>query len=118
MFAEAQEATRKDVQRAFGVLQARFAMVSMPSRRWFIKTLRSIMRCCIILHNMINEDERGDDYEVLLALGDAPVLLPRNNNDQSMRDFILQQRKIMDAGVHSQLRTDLVEHVWEHWPAR
>lgn len=113
-----QESTRKDVERAFGVLRARFGMVSMPSRRWYIKTLKVIMRCCIILHNMIIEDKRGEELEDLVALANLPVILPRTNNDQSLRDFMIQQRRIMDPGVHSQLRTDLVDHIWEHRPAR
>ena len=33
-FAELQEGYRKDVERAFGVLQARFAIIRGPSRFW------------------------------------------------------------------------------------
>jgi hypothetical protein len=33
-FTRAQEAVRKDVERAFGVLQSRFAMVRGPARWW------------------------------------------------------------------------------------
>ncbi|MCH1922784.1 transposase, partial [Shewanella sp. A3A] len=56
-FAKAQEAVRKDVERAFGVLQARFAIVRGPARHWDEKTLGYIMKACVIMHNMIIEDE-------------------------------------------------------------
>ena len=55
LFAKAQEAYRKDVERAVRVLQARF---------FFPETLQDIMKACIILHNMTIEDER-DKNEVV-----------------------------------------------------
>ena len=58
LFAAAQESARKDVERAFGVLQARFAIVRGPARFFKQETLKDIMTACIILHNMIVEDER------------------------------------------------------------
>ena len=60
-FAKAQEACRKDVERAFGVLQARFAIVRRPARLWDEDTLRDIMNACVIMHNMIVEDEGVDE---------------------------------------------------------
>ena len=56
-FASAQEAVKKDVEHAFGVLQARFAIVRGPARFFHLETLKDIMMTCIILHNMIVEDE-------------------------------------------------------------
>ena len=61
LFAKVQEATRKDVERAFGVLQARFAIVRNPVKTLDREKIGKIMRACIILHNMIVEDER-DGY--------------------------------------------------------
>ncbi|XP_049990004.1 putative nuclease HARBI1, partial [Alexandromys fortis] len=58
VFAKAQEAVRKDVERAFGVLQARFAMVARPARTWNKAQLGIFMKACLIMHNMIIEDER------------------------------------------------------------
>ncbi|XP_039682912.1 uncharacterized protein [Medicago truncatula] len=61
LFAKHQESCRKDIERAFGVLQARFKIIREPARLWDIADLGIIMRSCIILHNMIVEDER-DTY--------------------------------------------------------
>ena len=58
-----QEAARKDIERAFGVLQSRFAIVRGPSCFWDKWSLKNIMTCCVILHNMILEDERGMNLE-------------------------------------------------------
>uniref|UniRef100_A0A0D3BLG2 DDE Tnp4 domain-containing protein n=1 Tax=Brassica oleracea var. oleracea TaxID=109376 RepID=A0A0D3BLG2_BRAOL len=57
----ADEGYQKDIERAFGVLQARFKIIREPARMWEISDLAIIMRSCIILHNMIVENER-DTY--------------------------------------------------------
>ncbi|XP_021727166.1 uncharacterized protein LOC110694296 [Chenopodium quinoa] len=57
MSADHQADARKDVERAFGVLQARFAIIRKPSLAYDEDILRDIMKACIIMHNMIVEDE-------------------------------------------------------------
>ncbi|XP_048421441.1 uncharacterized protein LOC125468873, partial [Pyrus x bretschneideri] len=52
-FASCQEGCRKDVERCFGILQARWAIVKGAAK--LLESLRSIMMTCIILHNMIVE---------------------------------------------------------------
>jgi hypothetical protein len=42
-FAQMQEAARKDVERAFGVLQARFAIVRGPAKGWKRKEIGDVM---------------------------------------------------------------------------
>jgi hypothetical protein len=59
-FTEEQEACRKDVERAFGVLQSRWAIVWHPARQWDIQRMWEIMNACVIMHNMIVEEERDD----------------------------------------------------------
>ena len=46
------------MERAFGVLQKRFAIVRDPTEYWRSKVLWKIMTYCIIFHNMIIEDKR------------------------------------------------------------
>ena len=58
LFASTQESCWKDVERAFRVLQSQFAIVVGPSHFWDKNELRDIMTMCIIMHNMIVEDQR------------------------------------------------------------
>nr|KAJ0189884.1 hypothetical protein LSAT_V11C800419480 [Lactuca sativa] len=62
LFAEHQEAARKDVERAFGVLQARFAFLRHPCLLWDKDMIGKIMIACIIIHNMIVEDEHPSEF--------------------------------------------------------
>ncbi|XP_073351791.1 uncharacterized protein [Aegilops tauschii subsp. strangulata] len=59
LFATMQEATRKDVKRAFRVLQDRWGTVRGAAMMWKAETLWPLKTCCVILHNMTVDDE-GD----------------------------------------------------------
>jgi hypothetical protein len=56
-FAARQESERKEIERAFDVLQSRFAGIIGPAYGWDCRNLNDIMVTCTILHNMIVEDE-------------------------------------------------------------
>jgi hypothetical protein len=81
-FASKQESARKDAEQAFGVLQSRFAIVYGHVRCWDEEMLANIMKACIIMHNMIIEDEGamnlGFDHEreinsfILVSYGEIP----------------------------------------------
>ena len=68
-FAKCQEGARKDVERAFGVLQARWEIIKNPVRQWDLGVIENIMIACIIMHNMILEDEKGLHLEPFVDLG-------------------------------------------------
>nr|GFA41832.1 nucleotide-binding, alpha-beta plait [Tanacetum cinerariifolium] len=52
------DCARKDVKRAFGVLQGRWGIIQQPSRSYYGNTLRRVMYSCIILHNLILKDQK------------------------------------------------------------
>ncbi|XP_075662918.1 uncharacterized protein LOC142632380 [Castanea sativa] len=111
-----QEANRKDVERAFGVLQARFAIVRGPARFFYSETLQDIMKACVILHNMIIEDKRDVneamelDYE---QIDDNPTVQLSRERTNEFSEFIETHQCIRDHKIHSQLQVDLVEHLWQ-----
>ncbi|RWR74380.1 RNA polymerase I termination factor [Cinnamomum micranthum f. kanehirae] len=112
-FATAQESARKDVERAFGVLQAHFAIVRGPARFWDRQTLQHIMKACIIMHNMIIEDERDQslppNYDA--REGECSDFLVSRDHTAEFQDFIQNHLCICDKRTHSQLQADLVEHL-------
>ncbi|CAN0925013.1 hypothetical protein LINGRAHAP2_LOCUS34517 [Linum grandiflorum] len=63
LFVERQEGYQKDVERAFGILQAHWAIVCNPVRSWDVPSLKNIMLVCIILHNMIVENEQVNEFD-------------------------------------------------------
>ena len=112
MCTKHQEFVRKDVERAFGVMQARFAVVRNPSSLWDKNKIGNIMRVCIILHNMIVEDER-DSY------GNASVFEQGEDEDTT---FVVRRptnlgatmgrrADVRDTSDHHQLKADLVENI-------
>ncbi|XP_010682313.3 uncharacterized protein LOC104897188 [Beta vulgaris subsp. vulgaris] len=82
LFTQHQEAVRKDVQRAFGVLQARFAIIRKPALAWNKDILWKIIMACIIMHNMIVEDER-DTYQNYRDPNEYDQLQTQNNEGSS-----------------------------------
>lgn len=69
LFAAGQEAVRKDVERAFGVLVARFHILTCGCRLWYKSDIQNVMKACVIIHKMVVEARR-DNYESgMAALG-------------------------------------------------
>ncbi|XP_028122249.1 uncharacterized protein LOC114319439 [Camellia sinensis] len=117
LFARMQEACRKDVERAFGVLQARFNIVSVPARGWSDEDLYYIMKTCIILHNMIIEDERDipeNEHSAAQLETDTSNLgcqVSRDPNEEYAQ-FMLNRQRIRSVEAHNVIRNDLIEHLW------
>ena len=110
-FTKAQESARKDIERAFGVLQARFAIVRGPARFWDKETLVDIMTCCVILHNMIIEDER--ELNLPCFYDNVGTRVQPQRNPDRLEAFLAAHRSIEDAQTHHQLTQDLIDHHWQ-----
>ena len=54
-FASWQESARKDIERAFGVLQRKFHFLLNSIELWYVSDLHEIVLSCLILHNMMVE---------------------------------------------------------------
>ncbi|XP_020266405.1 uncharacterized protein LOC109841893 [Asparagus officinalis] len=123
------ESCRKDVERAFGVLQARFAIVRQPARTWDLEVLGKIMRACIILHNMIVEDERDSYSRNWENIDFEPSNNPSSSASSSVQTDVLPKfqvhvrdrsgsdnhtrAELRDRSQHIQLKKDLIEHIWQ-----
>ncbi|XP_012841195.1 PREDICTED: uncharacterized protein LOC105961512 [Erythranthe guttata] len=114
LFARKQEAVRKDVERAFGVLQIRWGITQGPVRYWSKTDLCDIMKTCIILHNMIIEDERETEYDVWKPLPEENIFPPEYGRDPSILVSHISARlgRIRNRRTNEVLRSDLTNHLW------
>ncbi|CAM8947327.1 unnamed protein product [Rhodiola kirilowii] len=128
LFARYQESYRKDVERAFGILRARWEILKKPARGWKANDLGYIMKTCIILHNMIIEDERPeneddesdddiDHVQERISRAVARYDTEPYDGGQSYHPILLEQwlsrvRLIRSTTLHQQLKNDLVQHLW------
>ena len=113
-FAQHQEAIRKDVERAFGVLQSRFAIVRHPARTWSKELIWEVMPACVIMHNMIVEDERDDARLFDQGWEFQSQLIQPIPGQASFQQYIHVLDEMQDRETHIQLQDDLVNHVWVH----
>ena len=120
LFAERQEAARKDVERAFGVLQARFAIVRNPALLWEKEKISNIIRACIILHNMIVEEER-DGYtrynisefvEGETSRSSEVDFSFSTNMPSNLGNILAIRSELRDQRKHQRLKTDLIENIF------
>ena len=113
--ATQQETCRKDVERAFGVLQSRFAIIAGPVRFWRKEILHDIMTTCIILHNMIIEDERDLSAPIEEATAPPPEVEMVVDEDVRFQQFMSRYRQIRDKDAHFALCNALIDHLWERY---
>ncbi|XP_057790696.1 uncharacterized protein LOC131007794 [Salvia miltiorrhiza] len=130
LFAQHQEAARKDVERAFGVLQARFAFIKRPCLIWDRDIMGKIMIACIIMHNMIMEDERSNYlnyHDPTEFIEDRLRQNTRRSEDgeetndfmhstnriASLASYMRTRSQLRNREDHSSLLHDLIEHIWQ-----
>lgn len=110
LFTEAHSAARKDVERAFGVLQRQWRILALPARFWHLGNLCDVMYCCIILHNMIVESRRDSGRA---SVQEEPIVrIPVDK--ASLGEILDRWTQLEDEVAHNALRNDLVQHLWNN----
>jgi hypothetical protein len=122
-----QEAARKDIERAFGVLQARFQVMARPFQSHSLHKISNIASACLIMHNMcvsdrimdgnvyavydpackIDEEEEQDAFEDLMTLlaGD------NSNNDGNHEQRREEQGSAARIGLANTDNEFVVQHI-------
>ena len=118
LYAQHQESARKDVERAFGVLQKCWAIIRHLARLWEREQLADIMYACVTLHNMVVEDERDsygipDDNTYEQSQVSAQITRLAQGPIHGFAQVLEQDTNIRDRTIHRRLKADLVEHIWQ-----
>jgi len=85
---------------------------------WDIADLGIIMRSCIILHNMIVEDERDTyaqrwtDFEQSEEIGCSTAQPYSTEVLPAFANYARARSELRDPNVHHELQADLVKHIW------
>ncbi|GJV86576.1 ALP1-like protein isoform X1 [Tanacetum coccineum] len=109
-FKGVQESARKDIERAFGVLQGRWGIIQQPARAYQMNTIKRIMYSCMILHNMILIKT-----SILVSMPICTFIQKVIFNvlgSNHARDYEGKNKELWDRRVHDDLRHDIVEYLW------
>jgi hypothetical protein len=108
-----QASVSKDVECAFNLLKKRFNILVIPGRYYSQHTLGLIIHSCIILHNMIIDDERDNSYDDNYHTVTFVVVPPVTYEASASLITILQRETHLTFGLmFLNLQTELIEHVW------
>ena len=78
------------------------------------------MLACIILHNMIIEDEK-DIEDVSLDLNEEATTSTvqastiSRGHDPMMEEVLQRDADIRDCEAHRRLQSDLIDHIWQRF---
>ena len=128
-FAKRHEHVRKDIERCFGVLVSKFGILERPLRGWYIEDIKTLVDCCVIIHNMTIEYRRKffvftdlrDIFEEAVDIEcEYDTIFPENTNeiaeDLDLARLFVARAAHMSSAIkeqqkHIQLQTDLLNHV-------
>jgi Plant transposon protein len=103
-FTEWQEACRKDIERAFGVLQGRWQCMQRPFHQMNLRLIGLRVAACLILHNMGVSDRVMDNvrdrYDPAKSVDDFDLVIEMPN------DLHEYQRQLPEA----QLAVNGIQH--------
>jgi Plant transposon protein len=131
-YTSRQESVRKDIERCFGVLQARFNVLRVERKMWYKEDVIKEGMACVILHNMLVEhakrgnlseecDEHGvhmtadeivhERYDECISQEDHFNLDTFSSNTTNCLPF--GDSKYCSLLDHVALQTALMKHLWD-----
>jgi hypothetical protein len=122
LFSKQQEGARKDVERVFSVLCDKFQILKRTFRGWDIGDINATVECCIILHNMVVEENvaKGEHNNMMVvsdgySIEEPLISIFTKENDASVEDMISTLNKnITDVPMNQNLKRDIVNHMWQN----
>ncbi|KAK1669807.1 hypothetical protein QYE76_057966 [Lolium multiflorum] len=87
--------------------------LSGPALSWSHDQMWEVMQACVIMHNMIIEDDRKNHVRSHVGPYECQGPLAEVDHETAdFADFLAMHAEIRDSNVHEQLQADLVEHLW------
>ena len=118
-YAKWQESARKDVERAFGVLQRKFQVLVRRIELWYVGDIAHVVNCCITLHNMMvavrmsEGEEESEDFYAFPEMGgtesDGDVDVGTESDDDARTEEPEQayvNRRVAEMNLHAQMGYD------------
>jgi len=90
-FSQWQEACRKDIERAFGVLQGKFQCMARPFHQMTLSLVGTRVAACLILHNMCVSDRVMDGDVHARYKPDNTVIGENEKFDKPTSDMVYEQ---------------------------
>jgi hypothetical protein len=100
------------------VLQKRWGVVCDLAYGWSLEHIGDIMKTCIILHNMIVEDEGA--LALNTSFENIRVVADTSQGSMEERNEFVNQRynQLKDRNKYTQLQVDLIHHHWARLGSR
>ena len=120
MFASAQEAKRKDIERSFGILQARFHILTSGCRLWDRDAMSTVIKTSVVLHNLIIDYEHAHNIDPGYIHNAEYVpkhpftIIPRSI-EQTYDERVDMINDMKNTDAHNRLQHNLMIQMWETW---
>ena len=102
--------------------EARWRILALPCKLWRKDAMNIIIKACIIMHNMIIEDEWDNhslNHDYLFCNDDGTKFrvnhLYKDTTTETLASCNMREmrRKYKDNARHIELKNDLIEHLWK-----
>jgi hypothetical protein len=97
----------------FDLLKKMFNILVIPGRSYSQRTLDLVIRACIILHNMIIDDERDggydDNYHIVTSVVTPLVTYEAST---SLTTIFQMKTHLSSELIFLNLQSDMIEYVW------